>query len=368
MNKSTNSYQSLYKLYNGLIRKNIAYYYDLSNKKSFSKIKTIFWCDNPTKFIKEYFGEGNKNEIIGSSINLLWENSKTKIRIAHIISTYFLGLLFYFNNKNIQDAIIKMCAKIEEKIPEFDQDSQTNMFLYIWFLTCLYHDVGYCFENNLNNYIDQYEDAVKKCEVPITDWVPKKLKKLCTKYLKMREDEKNALNKKSLDHGISGGILLYLKFKELTEKFQKDNITANRENIFKHNNLIWGTDIVDNYGANAAWAIICHNMWLCDPDDKETKKKYKKYKLNQLITKEQLIKLEKHPLLHLLCLVDTIEPVKTIIHYSRKNILDILKQIEVKFYNNSISIKNHPKLNLGLEFIGINSSRKNYKSIVKIKI
>jgi hypothetical protein len=69
------------------------------------------------------------------------------LRIIHTISTFFLGILFQ-----------PLC-----KLPALKPD-----FKYLWFITCLYHDYGYCIENNKDDYPPQEYDLtaiIKKLNI-----------------------------------------------------------------------------------------------------------------------------------------------------------------------------------------------------------
>ena len=74
-------------------------------------------------------------------------------------------------------------------------------------------------------------------------------------------------------------------------------------------NLNWNTDF-PMYAAYVADAIICHNIWLGGKTEKET---YTQYGLTSLVYTEHpesKLSVEAFPLQFMLCLLDTIEPIK----------------------------------------------------------
>jgi hypothetical protein len=97
----------------------------------------------------------------------------------------------------------------------------------------------------------------------------------------------------------------------------------------------------------AAWTIICHHIRSAE-ETSDTAERYRSFGLSNLITKEgkPLIHLDKHPLLFLLCLVDTIEPIKKFITGNPKTIDQTVRDsifgnilIEITNKNSTIKIR-----------------------------
>ena len=75
--------------------------------------------------------------------------------------------------------------------------------------------------------------------------------------------------------------------------------------------LYWGEDLILYY-ALAAWTIACHNIWMIEDCEKnnDTIICYKHLDLSKLIYKTQSRIIKESPCLFLLCLVDSIDPIK----------------------------------------------------------
>ena len=133
---------------------------------------------------------------------------------------------------------------------------------------------------------------------------------LCSAYFAYRHSHRDF---KATDHGIYAGVLMF------------DRLVKNRRIKASqgHNSLFWGKDLEAQY-AFAAATIAVHNMWLPSPNAYRT---YRKYGLNSLI-KRQPITFAEAPLLFLLGLVDTIDPVKA---YSCIEPKFVLKHVCLEF-------------------------------------
>ena len=95
-------------------------------------------------------------------------------------------------------------------------------------------------------------------------------------------------------------------------------------------NLYWGKELEKDFYF-AARIIITHNIYKINPYDNAVFY-YKYFNLNKLVSSERLINIKKDPLLYLLCLIDSIEPIK--IFYDNNH----LDKISIEFKNNSILI------------------------------
>ena len=262
------------------------------------------WNDNEKalRFIESYFGYGGKNEAFDDKF--LQENRHhIRDRAPHIISTFLLGIK------------IAECYEIDINT----RDENYMNFQYCWFLSCLYHDIGYVFEKGYNN-----KKLKHICEEGIEGfrhlfelrYIHDQIFQTYTKevvdfYFKCRANL--CESKPVIDHGIAGGLLLYDKLRRQFEKAWKNRINSkdNRESFFvRHNETVqllhFSKNHYDTY-AKAANAIIAHNIWL------ETLKKYiDKYgeKINiSKINITRKIHLE-DKLCFILALADSIEPIK----------------------------------------------------------
>jgi hypothetical protein len=226
-------------------------------------------------------------------------------RNLHIVTNYFLGILIYENSSRI-----KTCIDNEVKrLNSLGKNSFDNSFKYFWFLICFYHDVGYYFENNttsIKSLKTLQRDVNISHKLPGLLGVPKLFRSVKNKYLKYRFQECNRY-----DHGIVGGMLFYDRLIKIYEYYH--DIYGQGQDDFNHNNLHWSASMY-KYFQLIASVILVHNIWFLNEnvDSPERLNTYRYYKLDQLIISDssRKITLNRHPLLFLLSLVDSIEPTK----------------------------------------------------------
>jgi len=290
------------------------------------------WRKRPTKFIKNYFKLGDKESSISSEALDFLSKPENKNRAQHVISAFFMGILFYRQSKEIREAINTKFLELENSIPwdnyGLQSDPPGKLFSYHWFLTCLYHDLGYFAEEGLlksSQSINEVTDMGIEL-VPKLGLVPNVLSDNILAYNKYRKDNLNV----GSDHGISAGALLY---RGMSKLHTTDGIIRKGAK-----RLLSGKPILHTHIAHCAWTIMTHNMWYATNETADKEAEYKKLGLESLIQTgdERKTTLTDHPLLFLLCLVDTIEPVKN-------HGWDILKEIKISFRADSIIIENHPE-------------------------
>ena len=285
-------------------------YYHLTNLKNpFNSPE----CDNSKQFIKSFLEYSNKTDDIYDMLELIHPN-----RNLHIVTNYFLGIHFYEDNYKIKNAIDN---QVKGLVPVQNIDFD-NSFKYFWFLTCFYHDVGYYYEEN-KGIIESLQSLKKDIKIekviPGLIGVPKLFHNLGNKYLLYRLEKFGCY-----DHGIIGGMLLYDRLIKIYYRFKN----GNPNNSFIHNGLYW-SDSMFKYFQLIASVVLTHNIWFKNEmsDSIDDINMYKEYKLDKLIicnNSFRKINLNRHPLLFLLSLVDTIEPTK---QYG----IDFLKKINVIF-------------------------------------
>ena len=284
---------TLKELYNDIIKspETWSYYKPLRQSGTNSwppiYIHNIFEDNNCEQFIKDYFGEGGKGILIeGLIVNL------SNIRKIHTVSCFFLG---------IQIAKSLFVTKKRKWRPSF---------CYYWFLSSLYHDFGYQFEENITLSEELPTNEVyDKIKIP-TELEPYFSKEVIEHYSEYRNRQ---LGDK-YDHGITGGKLLYDKFDENFKHYRQDESNPN-----KFTKIINGRELLFNkkqydYIAEAALAIMLHNIWFCNEGcpnycDKD------KYTgdLRSLVDKKVSFSYSAS-LYFLLLIADTIEPTKRIIN------------------------------------------------------
>lgn len=328
---------SLMKHFEELLKdKKIWQYYDDMNISD--DIGSIF--DDPKDFIKEYLDIGDKLtlELKDIMIELSQVNPG---RLKHTVAIYFLGILLYSKCISIRKHIDLYIKKKEEEV------HSTNIsFNYYWFLICFIHDIGYSFKHQ--NPVASFEifgttgsASIEKEVVRILekmegcDIIPRGVVSSWNNYLNYRKSDEN--NGERIDHGILAGAYFYYALKELY--LQKKVNNENKEE-FIDNNLFWSVKMLKNVHMPIAWIIVAHNMWYCNKNC-ATKKDIKKYEdagLNDLIIDKPIVNLKKYPLYFLLCLVDSIDPVKFLNNKGENDIESILSNTELEINNNEVKL------------------------------
>lgn len=234
--------------------------------------------DNARRFIAKYFEEGNKLDVFSSTIGT------QRNRWRHTLSVFIMG--------------IYLCELLETDIV-YEDKYLNKLNLYHWFLTCLYHDYGYVIENNPSDYPPR-KLSIQKL---FTDKLNGK------QYLRFKNGECEfsdsvrwryydyCRNKRGfIDHGITGGLLLYNQLSEHLDKMIHDN-GGQKDFVDSRTGLHYSIKHKKDF-ALCADAIIAHNIWFDQSDISELK----------LDDKERHI--YKNWLTALLVLCDTIEPLK----------------------------------------------------------
>jgi hypothetical protein len=292
---------SLYKLIENMEEIKWNYYASFPNNNPI--LKPIVTDNESANFITQYFRKGGKNEAM---VDFDLDHFGSQ-RADHTISIFFLGLIL-FHNSSLKDKIF------------FDGVVSENyeFFQFIWFVTCLSHDVAFYRENdpylmeantdinalkaNLNIKYDLTSQQIEN--------VPADIFELCGIYFKYRH---NHPTYPGMDHGIYSGILMF-------DRLVKNRITKKAQ---QEQALLW-EDFLDRHYAYAAATVAVHNIWLPKKNDYP---QYANAGLSALI-RRQPINFEEAPLLFLLGLVDTIDPVKA---YPNSTPKEVLKNIYLTF-------------------------------------
>ena len=318
------------------------------------------------RFIREYFECGGKAQVVYELLH-----NVDPMRNMHSISAFFLGVLL----KN------KLNINLDAK---YGNGKTVFPFGYMWYLVCLFHDMGYAQEENYNykfKYIKQSEKFLKEHK-EIVYYIKRKGKsdfadlgiiyepiynystyykfsnkngikesemdkktdlrlgnKIIIEKAKYRKEtiynylEFCKLNPKinHYDHGIVGGLWLYDSLiKNYIIHFEKEHKVNNEIKyddfyITKGDRRLHFCEqqrVIFSYLSNC---IIAHNMWCANDENNE---EYKKCKLNELTLENyKLIKFKDDPILFILALVDTIEPIK-LYHNSELSVKEIWKGIK----------------------------------------
>lgn len=270
--------------------------------------------EESVKFIKKFIELSEKAEN-----KLQGEISKIEQRATHIVSAFFIGYFIYQNTafKKLIDEYLEK-KKSEWEVKKVD-------FSFIWFLICLFHDLGYVIEKAPISYKSIKELENKTGKLGEIDGVPDFYKKVYRNYYKYR-----IISHVSNDHGITAAYLFYSSICKIRELALK--------NKDKQSELFWGEELVKVYNF-CAWNILAHNIWFCNESDEGKVKVYKHYRINDLIFKDKeitsesyKIDIKEYPLFFFFCLVDTIEPYKRVQDYEE------LKKIHLEYGENETFI------------------------------
>lgn len=288
------------------------------------------------EFIQEYFKLAGKEQ----ALTEFFPNGETKFsRAKHSNSIFFLGCIFY---KYL----------VPDKKPYTVREH--DHFCFLWFLISLSHDFSFDTEAKSHNEQDDlfnlehkllessYKDEIFK-DIPI-----KSLIDSIKPYFEYRKSQcKN-------DHGIYAGLRLF-------DTLVKNRIIReeNQNNGVETNNLYWGEEVEPLYYL-ACIAIAIHNIWMPNKDKED---EYQKNDLNDLIDLEK-ISFNTFPFYVLLCIVDTIDPIKI---YSCCNSEYVLENILINF-EATYTIAFQNKEESGLDFNKLIEKAKELEKWLAVKV
>lgn len=183
-------------------------------------------------FIINYFTVAGKDEVVKDFNN----SSNDFYRGQHIISTFILGIWFA--------EIFRILPYRKNATDVYDPYKKNSFnFLYYWFLSCLYHDIGYAYEDFntkscewLFNYVNlDANDMVRlkkeglnaaKDIFDLEYMLDFKCDSIYSRedidvYLKGRAAGIEGIEA-CIDHGIIGGLMLYDKLVRQYYQWQKE--------------------------------------------------------------------------------------------------------------------------------------------------
>lgn len=318
--------KTIEELYNEIISKeNYWNYYNKENREisDLTTFKILLtkseYCKNFIKGMMDISGKGLSDEM-NDILNMLNEKENDPIigrRLRHIVSNFFFGHVLYQNISIVRlsvDEYIKDLNAFKKK-----KDKQ-QLFSFMWFILCIFHDFGYVYENNLKtiNHAELEDDI----EQPI-DFKPQIYTKTnIDNYSKYRLCKFGVY-----DHGIYGGKVFYRQMLSIGNQLKA-----------KSDNMIFETENVEPIYQYAAWIIMCHNIFYNNGNDNYTDC-YRCCGLDDFIKpKARCITLKNNPLLFLFCLADTLEPTKVLKSKSNNPSKDlkICSLLKLDFCKNSI--------------------------------
>ena len=314
---------------------------------------------NCKHFIDDCFIQGQKHRLLDFDFK---QEYLDKGKHLHTVSLYLLGIAFIENNSLIPNSLERQLKtflpqynkwyNVKVKDNDKNYDSENYDFLYTWYLTALYHDVASCIENiripenpterqkNLEYYLGELDVIYS----PYGEFPHRKLnipqrfsENLIKNYFYYRA------NHGSCEHGILAGYLFFDRFVKNFLGYCQ-NIKVKKEGFIKvEGDLKWHIEQL-SHAAYVADAIICHNIWMGGEMDTEL---YQAYGLSPLLYmkhSENKLSIKKYPLQFMLCLLDTIEPVKRFAKKSNDEIYyptprDVLKDVKLEFQNDGLKVK-----------------------------
>lgn len=333
------------------------------NSSTFSNKDTLY------NIFREIMATNQKEGVDFDFLDLI----KHKKR-SHSYSVFLIGLRIFKESYLLKPAFENRIKEIENKI-----ESQLKIsFEYLWLMVCLYHDLGSSLEQNpcpafkfsketltINHTLVIPPSKAFNLDVYKNNW---------RKYFNYR------LSKSVLDHGVLGGLLFYTELKKKYKELRKDK----PDDFFRTDKTIgWSKKLLEQVHAYVSWIIISHNMWFINEKDEKKKKDREEYQDNELndliISNEQRLFFDQDPFLFLLCLLDSIDPIKKIVtkKHSEDKILDSI-DIEIKYNEIIISLsstlgkrklKQYVKDIKDLEnWLGVSVSESTDSQIITIKI
>lgn len=259
------------------------------------KYQTLFDETASYDFIKNYFNCAGKGNVFDDDPYMIKYESILKERSPHIISTFLLGIL------------------IAESL-NFDTNTKDNKgvdFKYLWFLACLYHDIGYVYENDHNCMklrMVQKDGLIALKEICDIEYLcDYEFMTYNKEYINLYLSNRAMCSTDTvgrIDHGIVGGVLLYDRLRKNFDQAWK-NANKYNNNVPKNKFIYDGLNFSNKhyeYYAKAADAIIAHNIWLNTMNDYLRKEKKPPLKTKTIDRNNKLA--------FILALADTLEPIK----------------------------------------------------------
>lgn len=284
-------------------------------------LDSLNWKGN----VSDLLDEKGAKEFINHTFESERDNSKIKacldsitpFRAVHTLSSFLLGVVV----KNQLSIDMRKWRRLP------NEKTLRGSFILFWKWICLFHDIGYCYENNSNEYTDckSISKLIERLKIDNSLLDNSDNASIIENYYSMR------IEKNEVDHGIVGALLLYDALIDLSDNSEQYSKIKNHREFY--------VKICD--------AIALHNMWrVTNLDDKQKVKEYMDKGLQSLIKNSDethKIFLNDNQLLFLLSLVDTIDPIKALSNSDEspttKGLVEIMEQVEVEFIYNRKGIK-----------------------------
>ena len=275
-------------------------------------------------FIHQYFSISGKAGCLDEWTDLDSILKASPSRCQHIVYTFLLGMGIYSRQIRVKKIVDE---KIESYSKKYGIKSHVT-FAFVWFLCCLFHDLGYPKEDSKDHDWDFHPKELGKIE-----GVPVFYRNTLKRYLRYIQ-----IKLSKIDHGIYAGVNMY--------RMLCDNRAYQEQLCDNNHELCWEENLENIYNI-AAWIVMCHNIWLVNNNEKSDVIIYKTYKLDKLThdAGEYKIKLKDSPIFFFFCLIDTIEPIKRVEDTS------LLEEIYISIEDNLITIHSDISCGCGNRYI-----------------
>lgn len=305
------------------------------------------------EFISKHYKLGGKDECMMFDFLSKYLSEGKHL---HTVSLYLMGMAFIERNLIVQRKIEQhlLCFLSQQEYDDWYKQDKNNVsynYLYTWYLTALYHDVASCIERakipenpterqkNLEYYLGELDITYS----PYGNFpyrknnIPQRFSEnLIKNYFYYRA------NSGSCEHGILAG---YLFFDRFVKNFLK-NWNPKECCPKVSNGLVWHMEQI-SHAAYVGDAIICHNLWMSDNAEI-----YRAYGLSQLLYtehSENKLSIKNYPLQFMLCLLDTIEPIKRFAKKPYEGDMepkDVLSNIYLEFGNDGMIVRWDDKIKM----------------------
>ncbi|MDD3712622.1 MAG: hypothetical protein PHZ28_03895 [Candidatus Izemoplasmatales bacterium] len=291
-----------------------------------------------TNFIMEYFYTGGKAS--------LFANQQELTRVKHVIMSYLLGVMI-LENTNLKQKFHNYLKKTLNLTENFIDDKNDNA-LYFWYLTSLFHDFGYIYENKLTTMglEDNERSDIFMNSTSVNGQVYNF--RMNTNRFPVNTYHKYYLyafkNLKIHEHGFLGGNMMFNRMKEnLVQKMKSESLIGKTLSVkpFISEGLHWSINHLDIYRM-LSFVVMEHNIWRLDDESLA-----REYGLDNLLGDNyKRIDPENETLLFLLSLVDAMEPFKKFDNEIGKKslnfevFLNFLRNTRIEFEENKIKISN----------------------------
>lgn len=280
------------------------------NEKSEST--ELFVGSAAQKYINKQFSNERKCTEIKKCLDKI-----TEFRAQHTVSAFLLGLTL---KKSLQ-----LNTRDWRRLPG-ESKSGKGSFRLFWSWICLFHDIGYSYEEpSTDEKRKEYEKIVtvddfirhENIKYNLLDYSENR--DLISRYYSYR------VSQNKLDHGIVGALLLFNALMILAENS-------------KYNKVYSEIKEYKDFYVRICDAIAKHNMWRATPATEEIYKEYGLFKLIPSSNMQHKIFYKDNTLEFLLNLVDTIDPLKSFYRDNRSkdpiNITQILNEVRIRFFKN----------------------------------